>query len=95
MLFRSWPYRRPVRRAARWDGLFPVDLPGPEALAELAGEVAEQRGDDRGRFDLVIDLDPGSELGPWREAGATWILTDFGPQPQEARVREVIADGPR
>jgi alkanesulfonate monooxygenase SsuD/methylene tetrahydromethanopterin reductase-like flavin-dependent oxidoreductase (luciferase family) len=90
-----WPYRRPVRRAARWDGLFPVDLPGPEALAELAGEVAEQRGDDRGRFDLVIDLDPGSELGPWRAAGATWILTDFGPQPQEARVREVIADGPR
>jgi alkanesulfonate monooxygenase SsuD/methylene tetrahydromethanopterin reductase-like flavin-dependent oxidoreductase (luciferase family) len=90
-----WPHRRPVRRAARWDGLFPVDLPGPEALAELADEVAGQRGDDQGRFDLVIDLDPGSELGPWREAGATWILTDFGPQPQEAEVREVIAHGPR
>ena len=38
-----WPARRPVRRAARLDGLFPIDLPGPEALAELAGEIAEQR----------------------------------------------------
>src|SRR3954447_6197021 len=34
-----WPHRRPVRRAARWDGLFPTDLPGPDALAELADEI--------------------------------------------------------
>src|SRR5262245_50291894 len=27
--------RRPLKRAARHDGLFPVHLPGPEALAEL------------------------------------------------------------
>ena len=38
-----WPNRRPVRRAARWDGLFPIDLPGPEALAELAGELPARR----------------------------------------------------
>ena len=85
-----WPNRRPVRRAVRWDGLFPIELPGPEALTELAGEVAEQRGDDQGPFDLVIDLEPGAQLDPWREAGATWILADFGPQPTEARVREAI-----
>jgi alkanesulfonate monooxygenase SsuD/methylene tetrahydromethanopterin reductase-like flavin-dependent oxidoreductase (luciferase family) len=85
-----WPHRRPVRRALRWDGFFPIELPGPEALAELAGEVAEQRGDDQGPFELVIDLEPGAVVDPWHEAGATWILTDFGPQPTEARVREVI-----
>jgi hypothetical protein len=85
-----WPHRRPVRRAVRWDGLFPIELPGPEALAELAGEVGEQRGDDQGPFELVIDLEPGTELDPWYEAGATWILTCVGPQPTEARVREVI-----
>ena len=28
-----WPNRRPLRRAAHWDGLFPIELPGPEALA--------------------------------------------------------------
>src|SRR5205823_642273 len=30
-----WPRRRPLRRAARWDGLFPIELPGPDELAEL------------------------------------------------------------
>ena len=78
-----------------WAGLFPIELPGPEALAELVSEVAEQRGDDQGPFELVIDLEPGTELDPWHEAGATWILTDFGPQPTEARVREVIEHGLR
>jgi alkanesulfonate monooxygenase SsuD/methylene tetrahydromethanopterin reductase-like flavin-dependent oxidoreductase (luciferase family) len=39
----EWPHRRPVRRALRWDGLFPIRLPGPAALAELTGEVREAR----------------------------------------------------
>ena len=30
-----WPNRRPMRRAARWDGLFPIDQDEPEQLAEL------------------------------------------------------------
>jgi alkanesulfonate monooxygenase SsuD/methylene tetrahydromethanopterin reductase-like flavin-dependent oxidoreductase (luciferase family) len=89
-----WPHRRPLRRAARWDGIFPIELPGPGALAELTDEISGLRSDDPKPFELVVDLEPGLELEPWREAGATWILTDFGPQPQTARVREVIARGP-
>jgi alkanesulfonate monooxygenase SsuD/methylene tetrahydromethanopterin reductase-like flavin-dependent oxidoreductase (luciferase family) len=89
-----WPHRRPVHRAARWDGIFPVELPRPEALAELASEISKQRSDDQRPFDLVVDLKPGVNLDPWRQAGATWILTDFGPQPRAARVREVIEHGP-
>lgn len=85
-----WPHPRPIRRAAAWDGMFPIELPGPEALAELAGEITRLRGDDR-PFDLVVDLEPGVDLEPWRQAGATWILTDFGPQPRAAQVRETIA----
>src|SRR3954451_3790736 len=38
-----WPHRRPLRRAARWDGLFPIDLPGPEALEVLVAEVQDMR----------------------------------------------------
>src|SRR3954465_10350832 len=34
-----WPHRRPLRRAARFDGVFPIDLPGPDALAELLSEL--------------------------------------------------------
>ena len=41
-----WPNRRPLRRAARYDGVFPIDLPGPEALAELRrASCAARRGD--------------------------------------------------
>jgi alkanesulfonate monooxygenase SsuD/methylene tetrahydromethanopterin reductase-like flavin-dependent oxidoreductase (luciferase family) len=92
-----WPHRRPLRRAARWDGLFPIELPGPEALADLAQEVAELRGaaGSDGPFDLVVDLPIGSEIRPWEEAGATWILADFGLEPREREVREAIETGPR
>jgi alkanesulfonate monooxygenase SsuD/methylene tetrahydromethanopterin reductase-like flavin-dependent oxidoreductase (luciferase family) len=91
-----WPNRKPLRRAARWDGLFPVDLPGPEALTELRDEVLGLRsaaGHD-GAFDLVVDPPAGSEPGPWEAAGATWILADFGPQPRAREVREAIESGP-
>jgi len=89
----EWPYRRPVRRAARWDGLFPTGLPGPEALAELVSEVGQARpaGDP---FDVVVGVAPGQDTRPWARAGATWIVTDFGIQPKLAEVREVIDSGP-
>ena len=87
-----WPNRRPVRRAVRWDGLFPIEMPGPEALAELAHETAEARGGEP--FDLVAEIAPGEDPGPWAQAGATWVLTGFGRQPRLAEVREAIAAGP-
>jgi alkanesulfonate monooxygenase SsuD/methylene tetrahydromethanopterin reductase-like flavin-dependent oxidoreductase (luciferase family) len=89
----EWPYRRPVRRALRWDGLFPTGLPGPEALAELVSEVREARPADD-PFDIVVTIAPGQDLKPWAQAGATWTLTDFGLQPTQAEVREVIGSGP-
>ena len=85
-----WPHRRPVKRAKSWDGLFPIDLPGAEALAELASDVVPR---DR-HFDLVIEVAPGDDTGPWREAGATWILTGFGRQPRASDVRDAVTTGP-
>ena len=90
----EWPHRRPVRRAARWDGLFPTDLPGPEALAELAREVREARPGG-GPFDLIVGIAPGDDPKPWAQAGATWLVTDLGTNPTRAEVREVIDAGPR
>jgi hypothetical protein len=91
-----WPNRRPLRRAARWDGLFPIDLPGPEALAELAGEVAELRAeaDSEQPFDLVVDQPVDSDPHPWEAAGATWILTEFGVGAREREVRDAVEAGP-
>jgi len=83
-----------VRRALRWDGLFPGGLPGPEALAELAAEIRQARPGG-GPFDLIAELPPDTDLGPWERAGLTWAVTDFGPQPTEAEVAAVIDAGPR
>jgi alkanesulfonate monooxygenase SsuD/methylene tetrahydromethanopterin reductase-like flavin-dependent oxidoreductase (luciferase family) len=83
-----WPHRRPLRRAARWEGLFPIDLPGPDALAELAEEMRALRGP--GGFDLVVTNPPGTDPEPWVAAGATWCLTGFGPQPTRAEVERAI-----
>ncbi|HEX4829469.1 MAG TPA: LLM class flavin-dependent oxidoreductase [Trebonia sp.] len=88
-----WPNQRPVQRALRWDGLFLIGLPGPDELAALAGQARAARpGED---FDLITELPPGADLGPWEQAGLTWGLTNFGPQPTEAAVRSVIDAGPR
>ena len=54
-----WPRKRPIRRAARWDGVFPIDLPGPDAVAELVADVAELRGPDAAPFDVVVTNPPG------------------------------------
>ena len=89
-----WPNRRPVRRAARWDGLFAIELPGPAALEELANEVRGQRPAGAGTFDLVAEIQPGDDPGPWEAAGATWVLTGLGPQTREAELRAVIEAGP-
>jgi alkanesulfonate monooxygenase SsuD/methylene tetrahydromethanopterin reductase-like flavin-dependent oxidoreductase (luciferase family) len=79
-----YPNRRPLRRAARHDGVFPIDLPGPEVLTEyvagLGGEV-------------VVTTPPGTDPAPWEAAGATWCLTGFGTQPTAAAVRAAIGAG--
>ena len=75
--------------------MFPIELPGPEALAELATEVKELRPDDSTEpFDLVVTNPAGTDPGPWIEAGATWCMTGFGPQPTVAEVQEAIDAGP-
>jgi len=85
-----------VRRAARWDGLFPIDLPGPDALAELASEVRSLRAASDDPFELVVEIAPGAATDPWEAAGATWVLTDFGsPRPGLAEVRAAIEAGPQ
>jgi alkanesulfonate monooxygenase SsuD/methylene tetrahydromethanopterin reductase-like flavin-dependent oxidoreductase (luciferase family) len=91
-----WPNRRPVRRAARWDGLFPIELPGPDALAELVAEIRQTReaaGLADAPFDIVAEVAPGEDPAPWERAGATWAFADFGRRPRLDEVRETIAAG--
>ena len=89
-----WPNRRPVQRAARWDGMFPIDLGGPDDLAALATEIRDLRAGREDPFDLVAEIQPGAAAEPWEAAGATWVLTDFELQPRLDDVREAIEAGP-
>jgi alkanesulfonate monooxygenase SsuD/methylene tetrahydromethanopterin reductase-like flavin-dependent oxidoreductase (luciferase family) len=89
-----WPYRKPLRRAARHDGYFPIDLEEPAQLAELLDELATLRGTD-GPFEIAVEGWPGDDPAPWAEAGATWWLVRFSPfDVTAAGVRAVIAAGP-
>lgn len=84
-----WPARKPLRRAARFDGLFPIDLPEPEALAELRREVLALR-EPGAPFDIVVTNPAGADTEPWVAAGATWCLTGFGSDPTAAEVEAAI-----
>jgi alkanesulfonate monooxygenase SsuD/methylene tetrahydromethanopterin reductase-like flavin-dependent oxidoreductase (luciferase family) len=85
-----WPNRRPLRRAALWDGVFPVDLPGPEALTEVVARVRELREPSAGDFEVIVTNPAGTDPEPWIGAGATWCLTGFGSQPTRREVEETI-----
>ncbi|MGH2743622.1 MAG: LLM class flavin-dependent oxidoreductase, partial [Thermoleophilaceae bacterium] len=75
---------------ARFDGLFPIDLPGPEALEELVAEVHALRAPGDGGFEIVVTNPAGTDPEPWENAGATWCMTGFGSQPTRAEVEEAI-----
>jgi alkanesulfonate monooxygenase SsuD/methylene tetrahydromethanopterin reductase-like flavin-dependent oxidoreductase (luciferase family) len=89
-----WPNRRPLRRAARWDGFFPIDLTGPDDLAVFAAELAELRSGQSDPFDLVAEIEPDGDAGPWEAAGATWVLTSFDRRAKPQEVSDVIEAGP-
>ncbi len=91
-----WPHRRPMRRAARFDGVFPISadmsMLSPEEVAEIVAYVSEHRSTSD-EFDVVIggpstDVD----LAAYRHAGVTWY--QMTPElPSEER-RQMIAAGP-
>ena len=91
--------RRPVRRAARHQGFFPLGIDQPAQLAEIVDEVAglrrEAGGDPADPYDVVMALPPGADPAPYAAAGASWWLVEF---PWDAvsvdQVRAVTEDGP-
>ena len=86
-----WPARRPFRRAARWDGVFPThrdvghtELIPPAVLGEIAAyTLAHRQGD--GPFDVVVEgVTPGDPsaaarvVAPYAGAGLTWWVEKCG-----------------
>lgn len=82
-----WPNRRPMRRAARYDGAYPArDWPENLTTDDLR-EIFDYIGNHRtetGPFEIVVggstppDPEKGAEIvKPWIEAGATWWSEDI------------------
>ena len=86
-----YPKRKPLERAARHDGWFPIDPPGPEALAEHL-EVIRGLRTTHAPYDVVVTNPAGTDPEPWARAGATWCLTGFGTDPTVAAVEAAIAE---
>jgi alkanesulfonate monooxygenase SsuD/methylene tetrahydromethanopterin reductase-like flavin-dependent oxidoreductase (luciferase family) len=86
-----YPNRPPTRRAARWDGMFAIDLDDPAQLTDLAVRLAAMRGGLEG-FDLVVMRPPGEDPAPWAAAGATWWLTDVDPFTVTAEGARALAE---
>ena len=89
-----WPNRRPFRRAARYEGAFPIFLdadgePGPatpETVRAVCDYVAEFAGEHRERGEMVTTGMAYSvrdglafDLAALADAGATWWLEQFIP----------------
>ncbi|HVH23360.1 MAG TPA: LLM class flavin-dependent oxidoreductase [Pseudonocardia sp.] len=91
--------RAPLRRAARLDGYFPVNLEHPEQLAAAVDTITELRRaagrDPAEPYDVAVELPAGTDPTPWRLAGATWWLAAFPPEAISIdAVRGVLRDGP-
>ncbi len=82
--------RKPVRRAARYDGLYPIEVDDDELVAML-DVVRDERGSLDG-FDVIAR--PTDDLPYERlvELGVTWAIT--GPLPGEPGVLELASTPP-
>ena len=85
---------RPLRRAVRHEGFFPVNLTSPDQLADVVATLAVPSRIPH-RYDITVAVSPSTDVRPYATAGATWCLTDFDPATLRlADVRAVIDAGP-
>lgn len=101
-----WPNRRPLARAAKLHGCFPIfpaadppPPPDPDDVRALRRQL-EELGAGPG-FELVIRYAVPAEgsgrpetLAELAAAGATWVLASFGPGQPAAEVEEIVRRGP-
>jgi alkanesulfonate monooxygenase SsuD/methylene tetrahydromethanopterin reductase-like flavin-dependent oxidoreductase (luciferase family) len=100
-----WPYKKPLRRAARWDGLVPIGTTAmltPDDIRTIKSYVMDHRTSDA-PLDIVCSGTPlaGSpdaeeRASAFEAAGATWWLESYVPWGEQSaeQWRETVRSGP-
>ncbi len=87
----------PLRRAARFEGIFPIEVATPDDLREIVSAVQGVRAEvgATGAYDVAVGGPPGTDPTGFEKAGATWWMAGFSPYDLRAEeVRSVLRDGP-
>jgi Luciferase-like monooxygenase len=102
-----WPHKRPFRRAAKWDGIFPElpegAVPSPDDLRTILAFI-DASGGRRPGFDVVLNGytpnasdDAAETVAPYAEAGLTWWLERIDPTrlfSAESALERIVAGPP-
>ncbi len=80
---------KPVRRAAKYEGLCPTVIT-PDRLAELLEVVAAERGNLDG-FDVAVMTTPDHTIEEFESRGANWAVHEMKPHHSIAEIMQVIS----
>jgi alkanesulfonate monooxygenase SsuD/methylene tetrahydromethanopterin reductase-like flavin-dependent oxidoreductase (luciferase family) len=83
---------RPVRRAARYDGMFVIEAEVAD-LERAIAEVRARRGGLDG-FDVAVSVSPVDDPALLRVPGVTWAMHSMAPDEPLADALEMAAGGP-
>ncbi len=90
-----WPNRAPIRRAARYGGVFIIQMKDAADVAVLRHQLIDDSADME-HFDVVVSGFIGDDPAPWANVGVDWFLNWIGPYNMDFNeVREMIVEGPR
>ena len=90
-----WPAKRPLRRMAQWDGMFPLAMGGANHqeelthLKEMIDTVKNLRAGNPAPFDVVVvgstpsnkPVESSAIAAEYAAIGATWYLESIGSEP--------------
>ena len=83
---------KPLLRAARYQGVFPIEIDHPDKLAETLSALERPQGG----YDVAVGAQDDTDPRPYANAGATWWMRGFSPYGiTEGAVRGVLAAGPQ
>lgn len=84
--------KKPVRRAARYEGMFPIEVDA-DSFQRMLDLVAQERGSLDG-FDVCLRTDYDGVAPDFADRGATWLLRSFPPVVETAKVFDAVMHGP-